>query len=455
MDHIEISKSLLSENIRMMSNKSTLNKMIYSNIITAMEAYLSDTFIGITMNDPGLIRRFIETSADFKKEKVEIQKVFEWIEDSANMVKSKLMDTTFHNIIKVKENYKNVLDVDFINEGALIHIINRRHDIVHRNGKDKEGNSFEITDEDIQSLISHVSVLIGYIDEQISGKFYKKDIDENILTENYAQTMDAYLNFGHKFNEFIHYKSFLESKFNDDFMFTQKGTDKTTIAELVDLLEENGMDENVQFFKTLFYPLEELEVPFHASISILDILKFNRLKILHLQGNAFDNKPSDMGPRRDHLDLLASMKQLEVLNLGRNQLTDISFLSNLTNLKTLWVHDNGIASIDCMSHLTKLKSLTIFKNKITDITSLEKLINLEELDLARNQVRNLGPLRGLKKLERLNLNHNDVEDISVLFDLPQLKTLHISDNRVDPTDLERLKLKIPTLAIYSEHRDWS
>lgn len=124
MDHIEISKSLLSENIRMMSNKSTLNKMIYSNIITAMEAYLSDTFIGITMNDPGLIRRFIETSADFKKEKVEIQKVFEWIEDSANMVKSKLMDTTFHNIIKVKENYKNVLDVDFINEGALINIIN-------------------------------------------------------------------------------------------------------------------------------------------------------------------------------------------------------------------------------------------------------------------------------------------------------------------------------------------
>jgi hypothetical protein len=57
-------------------------------------------------------------------------------------------------------------------------IIDCRHDLVHRNGKDKEGNVIEITEEKIMVAKKEINTFIDNIDTQI-----KNAVDNNKTTQ--------------------------------------------------------------------------------------------------------------------------------------------------------------------------------------------------------------------------------------------------------------------------------
>src|SRR5262249_45167886 len=46
-----------------------LRNMLFGNVIGAMEAYLSDTLVGLVLRDTDSLRQFVETYHDYKKEK--------------------------------------------------------------------------------------------------------------------------------------------------------------------------------------------------------------------------------------------------------------------------------------------------------------------------------------------------------------------------------------------------
>lgn len=96
--------------------------------------------------------------------------------------------------------------------------------------------------------------------------------------------------------------------------------------------------------------------------------------------------------------------QLQALDLGHNQIKDISFLEHHPNMKVL--------ILAC--------------NNIEDITPLAKLTELEYLELFTNQVTDLSPLANLKNLKDLNLKNNKFTDLSPLFDLPNLERLWLT-----------------------------
>src|SRR4028119_1691564 len=66
--------------------------------------------------------------------------------------------------------------------------------------------------------------------------------------------------------------------------------------------------------------------------------------------------------------ILSSMTELD---LGSNQITDISFLGSLTNLTTLHLGYNQITDISFLGSLTNLTTLNLSHNQITDIRFLE------------------------------------------------------------------------------------
>ena len=53
-----------------------LYRLLFVNVITAMETYLSDAFINTVMPDKELVQKLVETSPEFKKEKISLSEIF-------------------------------------------------------------------------------------------------------------------------------------------------------------------------------------------------------------------------------------------------------------------------------------------------------------------------------------------------------------------------------------------
>lgn len=143
--------------------QSTLNNMLFAQVVTAIEAYLSSSFISTVMNDEKLIRRLIETDPDLAKRQFSLREIFTQWEDLKFLVARHLKDLIFHDLKKIKPMYNSVLDIDFGDIAWLFQAVMVRHDCVHRNGFDKDGNQQQIKNELCIPFIlsSHSSVLSG------------------------------------------------------------------------------------------------------------------------------------------------------------------------------------------------------------------------------------------------------------------------------------------------------
>lgn len=48
--------------------------------------------------------------------------------------------------------------------------VEKRHHIIHRNGKDKDGNAIVITKSDVEELINNIIVFVENIEKQLNKK---------------------------------------------------------------------------------------------------------------------------------------------------------------------------------------------------------------------------------------------------------------------------------------------
>ena len=76
---------------------------------------------------------------------------------------------------------------------------------------------------------------------------------------------------------------------------------------------------------------------------------------------------------------------MERLDLGDNEITDISLLSGLTSLENLDLADNAIQTLPPLQNLTKLTSLDLDDNQIADVVGVKSgLSSLQTLNLRNN-----------------------------------------------------------------------
>lgn len=160
-------ESLLELRLTNQDAGHALLRMAYVNVITSMETYLSGTFIHIVTTSRSLLRRFIETAPEFKDHKFQLSEIFSVYDEIQETAASHLNDIIFHNIGKVKPMYKQVLGIDFGDISWLGKAVNKRHDLVHRNGYDKQGSPVEVSLDEIRSLIRDSNTLIGSIEQHL------------------------------------------------------------------------------------------------------------------------------------------------------------------------------------------------------------------------------------------------------------------------------------------------
>lgn len=125
-----------------------VNRLIFSHQITAMEAYLADRLIKEIESDADAFRRLLDQDADLSKEKLTLAEI---VKDPAlveRKAREHLRSIQYHNLAKVGVLYNIALGIQILDlakdRSSLFRAVMLRHDCVHRNGFDRDGNEIKV-----------------------------------------------------------------------------------------------------------------------------------------------------------------------------------------------------------------------------------------------------------------------------------------------------------------------
>lgn len=150
--------------------KDNLYRLLYANIISKLEAFLCDTIVNYVLSSEAHKRWFVQKYAPLADQKFQMSAIYAKYESLDKIIKSALTSIVYHDIKLVRKLYKKVADIELPNTKAIEDAIAIRHDIVHRNGKDKEGNLHTVTKTDVEILSDHVLDFIYEVDSLMSAK---------------------------------------------------------------------------------------------------------------------------------------------------------------------------------------------------------------------------------------------------------------------------------------------
>ena len=162
------SKEVLSYDFSPVVSKNIL-VMLHGHIIAAVEAYLSSTFIDLTLSSDEYIRKLVESDPEFAERKFTVKEIFTTKENLNQSVGKYLQDLIFHNISKVSKLYESVLSIDFGQITWLYKAVSLRHHCVHRAGYDKDGNEVNMSRLKIHELLANAGTLVHSIEKQVKA----------------------------------------------------------------------------------------------------------------------------------------------------------------------------------------------------------------------------------------------------------------------------------------------
>ncbi|MDM8537373.1 leucine-rich repeat domain-containing protein [Desulfobacterales bacterium HSG17] len=193
-------------------------------------------------------------------------------------------------------------------------------------------------------------------------------------------------------------------------------SDLLGLTSLVASSKEIQNIEGLQYCKNLRW----LDLGGNQISNISVVIGLINLTNLDLWGNQI----SDITP-------VTELNNLIDLNLGYNQISDISDVAGLNNLTALRIDSNQINDINVVAGLDKLRYLNCYNNQIKDVSSVAGLSNLTLLDLSDNQISDISAIAGLTNLTEFYLGFNQINDISAIAGLTNLTEFYLSVNQIN------------------------
>jgi hypothetical protein len=148
--------------------KTVLNRQMFIGIIGTMETFLADVFINLTFDNENYFREFIKTHPELKKRTFELKEIFEQTDKLKETAKKVMLDAIYHNLPTVREMYRDTFGINFPQIQDAYKYVLKRHHLVHRNGKTKEGEILVIDKNEINGLIKAVNELVYGIAEKLN-----------------------------------------------------------------------------------------------------------------------------------------------------------------------------------------------------------------------------------------------------------------------------------------------
>ena len=125
---------------------------------------------------------------------------------------------------------------------------------------------------------------------------------------------------------------------------------------------------------------------------------------------------------------LETARNLSVLHLNNNALTNFALPNTLTNLGALDLSSNPLSQCTIPGGLTNLGTLTIESCQLNSFTLPANLTGLTTLDLMNNHLTTFTLPAGLLNLTLLNLGFNSLTQCSIPASMTNLETLFLQQN---------------------------
>ena len=155
---------------------------------------------------------------------------------------------------------------------------------------------------------------------------------------------------------------------------------------------------------------------------------------LRSDATAFSTAKGRQDPRytaKQIWERLQYFPDLLAIDVGHNNVSDLSFLTNFPELKRLICIDS--------------------KKRVTDISALSELYELEYIELFMQDITDISPLANHEHLLDLNLCHNNITDLSPLYSCTSLERLWISYNpNLTQEEVDKLQAVLPDCVIETE-----
>ena len=133
-------------------------RMVFVQLIAALEAYLGDVLVRTVMADRDAVLRLISNDKELLDKSfklLEIEKKPKLVDET---VRSHLQKIVYHNLGRVAVAYKTAFHIDICPSKEVMETlsvaIKLRHDCVHRNGRNKDGEELtQLTTAYVRSIL--------------------------------------------------------------------------------------------------------------------------------------------------------------------------------------------------------------------------------------------------------------------------------------------------------------
>ncbi|HEX3739422.1 MAG TPA: hypothetical protein VHV29_06820 [Terriglobales bacterium] len=171
-DHLGVFRSGLLDILSVLGNqmeaptRKIINRLLYANVVTVLECFLSDFFTSHVKNDPALLRKFFEESGSFKERKFPLSDIYKTMGAIDKIAHSELSILVWHRLKAVRRLYQTVLSVSFPTDTTQLEdVIKLRHELVHRNGKKEDGTIHDISEAQIRGAAMLAEEFVDHIEK--------------------------------------------------------------------------------------------------------------------------------------------------------------------------------------------------------------------------------------------------------------------------------------------------
>lgn len=147
-------------------NGQLLQRILFANVYSSMEAFLQDTCTSYLGRNQRFKETFLKSHDSLSKEKINLSEIFDKINQIDYKIQDTVENTVFHRLSQeICPLFKNTFGISFPDHKYIDDNLMIRHDIVHRNGFSKDKSRLHIISK------HQLYELIGEVDKFVHALF--------------------------------------------------------------------------------------------------------------------------------------------------------------------------------------------------------------------------------------------------------------------------------------------
>lgn len=177
------------DDISRISSSNSRNRMLFITLYSIVEAYFSDAIVGAAQSDTNLQRTMLKHDS-LKKTQLSLQAVLDNPTIVQDMVKGAVQSLSFHDLVLVnwiseQAFQKPILPKDADDRKLIMMSVPKRHDCVHRNGRNKSGNQIEFIERDYLNKVATIfEGMAKALEDAIRDAKAKEDFEDLVSKDD-------------------------------------------------------------------------------------------------------------------------------------------------------------------------------------------------------------------------------------------------------------------------------